>query len=173
MDKFATLEYNGKTYQFPVVTGSEGEAAVDISALRQQTGLITLDYGFANTGSCQSAITFMDGEKGILRYRGIPVEQLAEKATFKEVAYLLINGHLPTQSELTKFSILLNDNSLVHEDMRSFYTKFPRASHPMGILSSMVNALRSFYPVLENLEEELNMTMTRALQGAHHGGHVL
>ena len=105
----------------------------------------------------------MDGEKGILRYRGIPVEQLAEKATFKEVAYLLINGHLPTQSELTKFSILLNDNSLVHEDMRSFYTKFPRASHPMGILSSMVNALRSFYPVLENLDEELNMTMTRLL----------
>lgn len=163
LDNHVTLEYNGTKYRFPVIIGSAGEAAVDISALRQQTGLITMDYGFANTGSCQSAITFMDGEKGILQYRGIPVDQLAEKATFKEVAYLLINGHLPTQSELTKFSILLNDNSLVHEDMRSFYTKFPRASHPMGILSSMVNALRSFYPVLENLEEELNMTMTRLL----------
>ena len=105
----------------------------------------------------------MDGEKGILRYRGIPVEELAERATFKETVYLLIHGRLPDREELTRFSILLNDNSLVHEDMRAFYENFPRSSHPMGILSSMVNALRSFYPELHNLEEEINMTVTRLL----------
>jgi citrate synthase len=105
----------------------------------------------------------MDGENGILRYRGIPVEQLAEHSTFIETAYLLINGTLPTRTQLNRFSVLLNDNSLVHEDMRSFYEKYPRASHPMGILSSMVNALRSFYPELQSLEEEINITMTRLL----------
>ena len=157
------LEYDGKVFELPVVVGSEGEKAIDISKLRQETGLITLDYGLANTGSCYSDITFMNGEKGILRYRGIPVEQLAEQSTFKEVAYLLINGDLPTRDQLNRFSILLNDHSLVHEDMRTFYQSFPRASHPMGILSSMVNALRSFYPELQNLEEEINITMTRLL----------
>jgi citrate synthase len=162
-DEFITLTYHGKSYQFPVVTGTEGEKAFDISALRGQTGLITLDPGFANTGSCSSAITFMDGEKGILRYRGIPVEQLAEKATFKETAYLLINGKLPGRDELRQFSVMLNDHSLVHEDMRTFYENFPRASHPMGILSAMVNALRSFYPALENMQEETNITVTRLL----------
>ena len=163
MSEYVTLEYAGKRYRLPVVTGTEGEKAIDISGLRGETGLITLDYGFANTGSCYSAITFMDGEKGILRYRGIPVDQLAEYSTFKETAYLLINGSLPTRKELNRFSVLLNDNSLVHEDMRSFFEKYPRASHPMGILSSMVNALRSFYPELQNLEEEINLTMTRLL----------
>ncbi len=157
------LEYDGKVFELPVVEGSEGEKAIDISKLRRDTGLITLDYGLANTGSCYSDITFMNGEKGILRYRGIPVEQLAEQSTFKEVAYLLINGDLPTRSQLNRFSTLLNDHSLVHEDMRAFYQNFPRASHPMGILSGMVNALRSFYPELQNLEEEINMTMTRLL----------
>jgi citrate synthase len=111
------LIYGEKEYQLPLMEGSEGEKAIDISKLRQETGLITLDPGYANTGSCTSSITFMDGEKGVLRYRGIPVEQLAEKSTFKETAYLLINGKLPKQKELTDFSILLNDNSLVHEDM--------------------------------------------------------
>jgi citrate synthase len=163
MSETIKLIYDGKTYEFPVVTGSEGEKAFDISKLRNESGLITLDYGFANTGSCFSAITFMDGEKGILRYRGIPVEQLAENATFIETAYLLINGKLPTRKQLNRFSVLLNDNSLVHEDMRAFYEHFPRGSHPMGILSAMVNALRSFYPELQNLEEEINMTMTRLL----------
>ena len=163
MSEFITLTYQGNTYQFPVVNGTEGEKAFDISALRGQTGLITLDPGFANTGSCSSAITFMDGEKGILRYRGIPVEQLAEKATFKETAYLLINGKLPNREELRAFSVMLNDHSLVHEDMRAFYQNFPRASHPMGILSAMVNALRSFYPTLENMQEEINITVTRLL----------
>ena len=157
------LVYGKKEYELPVVEGSEGEKAIDISQLRATTGFITLDPGYANTGSCASDITFMDGEKGILRYRGIPVEELAEKATFKETAFLLINAKLPNRDELTRFSVLLNDHSLVHEDMRAFYEKFPRSSHPMGILSSMVNALRSFYPELLNLEEEINMTVTRLL----------
>ena len=157
------LVYGKKEYELPVFEGSEGEKAIDISQLRATTGFITLDPGYANTGSCASDITFMDGEKGILRYRGIPVEELAEKATFKETAYLLINGRLPNRDELTRFSVLLNDNSLVHEDLRVFYESFPRSSHPMGILSSMVNALRSFYPELQDLEEEINMTVTRLL----------
>ena len=163
MTEFVKFTYGDNAYELPVIVGSEGEKAIDISKLRSQTGLITLDTGYANTGSCTSNITFMDGEKGILRYRGIPVEQLAEHSSFKETSYLLINGKLPTQQELTNFSVLLNDNSLVHEDMRDFYEKFPRSSHPMGILSSMVNALRSFYPELQNLEEEINMTVTRLL----------
>ena len=157
------LIYDKMEYELPVIEGSEGEKAIDISQLRATTGFITLDPGYVNTGSCTSSITFMNGEKGILRYRGIPVEELAEKATFKETAYLLINGRLPNRQELTRFSVMLNDNSLVHEDMRAFYEHFPRSSHPMGILSSMVNALRSFYPELHNLEEEINMTMTRLL----------
>jgi len=163
MSESVKLVYDGKEFELPVITGSEGERAIDISRLRQETGLITLDTGYPNTGSCSSAITFMDGEKGILRYRGIPVEQLAEHSTFKETAYLLVHGKLPTLKDLNEFSVLLNDNSLVHEDMRSFYENFPRSSHPMGILSSMVNALRSFYPELHNLEEEITMTVTRLL----------
>ena len=165
MEDFATLTYNGQKITLPVVIGTEGERAIDISNLRAETGFITLDPGYANTGSCLSAITYMDGEKGILRYRGIPVEQLAEKSTFKETAYLLINGRLPNREELVRFSVMLNDNSLVHEDLKTFYQNFPRASHPMGILSSMVNALRSFYPALTtpDLREEITITMTRLL----------
>ena len=163
MEEFVTITYNGQQIKLPVVTGTEGEKAIDISTLRAGTGFITLDPGYANTGSCLSAITYMDGEKGILRYRGIPVEQLAEHATFKETAYLLINGKLPNREQLTHFSVMLNDNSLVHEDLKAFYVDFPRASHPMGILSSMVNALRSFYPELDTQEEEIIITMTRLL----------
>ncbi len=163
MGKKLKIEFEGKTYEFPIITGSEGERAIDILELRQKTGLITYDPGLGNTGSCKSDITFMDGEKGILRYRGIPIEQLAKSATFKETVYLLVNGVLPTKSELNRFSILLNDHSLVHEDMQFFYQNFPRASHPMGILSSMVNALRSFYPDLLTLEEEMNIMVTRLL----------
>ena len=163
MSEHVKISYNGNEYELPVIVGSEGERAIDISQLRGQTGFITLDTGYANTGSCISNITYINGEKGILRYRGIPVEQLAEQATFKETAYLLINGRLPKREELNRFSILLNDNSLVHEDMRAFYENFPRSAHPMGILSSMVNALRSFYPELQNLEEEIDMTVTRLL----------
>lgn len=163
MTETAKLMFDGKTYELPVIVGSEGEKAIDITRLRQETGLITLDPGFANTGSCYSSITFMDGEAGILRYRGIPVEALAEYSTFREVAYLLIHGELPTRKELTRFSVLLNDNSLIHEDMRSFFQSFPRISHPMGILSSMVTALRSFYPELEDNEPDVDLTMARLL----------
>ncbi|MDX9788124.1 MAG: citrate synthase [Desulfobacterales bacterium] len=163
MTETAKLLLDGKTYELPVVVGSEGEKAIDITRLRNETGFITLDPGFANTGSCRSSITFMDGEAGILRYRGIPVEDLAEYSTFREVAYLLIHGELPTRSELTRFSVLLNDNSLIHEDMRAFFQNFPRTSHPMGILSSMVNALRSFYPELDDNEVDVDLTMARLI----------
>jgi citrate synthase len=163
MTEYVKIEFEGKIYEFPIVVGSEGEKAIDISNLRQMTGLITLDPGYANTGSCMSTITFMDGEKGILRYRGIPVEELAEHSSFIETAFLLINGRLPTRNELNRTSVLFNDHSLVHEDMQIFYQNFPRASHPMGILSAMVNALRSFYPELSIIEEEINITVTRLL----------
>jgi citrate synthase len=165
MEQTAKLLIDGQTFELPIIEGTEGERAIDISSLRQETGLITLDPGYANTGSCQSSITFMNGEKGILRYRGIPVDQLAEHSTFVETAYLLINGELPTRSQLTRFSVLLNDHSLVHEDMREFFESFPRRAHPMGILSSMVNALRAFYPELPERteEEEINVTFTRLL----------
>jgi len=165
MEKTAKLVVNGNTYELPLVIGTEGEMALDISNLRQETGLITLDPGYANTGSCKSSITFMDGEKGILRYRGYPVEQLAEHSSFRETAYLLINGELPLENELNRFSVMLNDHSLVHEDMRLFFEKFPRRAHPMGILSSMVNALRAFYPEIpeRSEEEEINITFARLL----------
>ena len=163
MPEYAELNYNGKQYKLPVIIGTEGEKAIDISRLRHDTGFITLDVGYGNTGSCTSSITFMNGEKGILRYRGIPVEQLAEFATFKETAYLLIHGRLPTWKEHRQFSVLLNDHSLVHEDMRAFYQHYPRGSHPMGILSAMLNALKSFYPELESSEEEIDITVTRLL----------
>lgn len=162
-DQFVTISYNGNTFKSPVVIGTEGELAIDISQLRKKTGFITLDPGYANTGSCKSAITYMDGENGILRYRGIPVEQLAEHSTFKETAYLLINGKLPTEKELNQFSELLNEYSIVHEDMKLFYQNFPRGSHPMGILSAMVNAVKFFYPELQNIQEEINVTVTRLL----------
>jgi citrate synthase len=165
MEKTAKLIVDGKTYELPIVIGTEGDRGLDISKLRQETGLITLDPGYANTGSCKSSITFMDGEKGILRHRGIPIEQLAEHSTFAETAYLLLNGELPTREQLTNFSILLNDHSLVHEDMREFFQNFPRRAHPMGILSSMVNALRAFYPELpeSTQDKDTNVMSTRLL----------
>ncbi|MBT8339827.1 MAG: citrate synthase [Desulfatitalea sp.] len=163
MQDYVTLTYRGESFQLPVIVGSENERAIDILRLRKETGFITYDPGYANSGACMSSITYMNGEQGILRYRGIPVEELAEKSTFKETAYLLINGQLPKADELRNFSIMLNDHSLVHEDMKAFYQNFPRASHPMGILSAMVNALRSFYPELQTTEEEINFTVTRLL----------
>ncbi len=163
MSEVVKMIIEGKTYEFPVIVGSEGEKAFDIASLRQKTGYITMDPGFGNTGSCQSAITFMDGEKGILRYRGIPVEQLAENSSFVETSYLLINGRLPNRQELTRTSVQLNDDSLIHEDMQIFYQNFPRRAHPMGILSAMFNALKSFYPELQNTEEEINRTYLRLL----------
>ncbi len=163
MTEYAKIIIDGKTYKFPIIVGTEGEKAIDISALRKQTGFITLDPGFANTGSCESSITFMDGDKGILRYRGIPIEQLAEHSSFVETAFLLINGSLPTREELETERLMLTDQSLVHEDMQIFFQNFPRTSHPMGILSSMVNALRSFYPSLTEAEEPMDKTFGRLL----------
>lgn len=163
MDEFAKLTIAGKTYKLPVITGAEGEKGIDIRSLRQKTGYIAYDPGYGNTGSCKSSITFMDGEKGILRYRGIPIETLAEKSTFVETAFLLINGELPTRKELTRMRTKLNDYSMVHEDMRGFFENFPRGSHPMGILSAMVSALRSFYPELMTTKEAINALFLRLL----------
>src|SRR5204862_1823617 len=140
MDKTAELKLDGKTCKLRVVEGTEQERAIDISALRDETGYITLDDGYANTGSCQSEITFIDGEQGILRYRGIPIEELAEKSTFIEVAHLIIMGKLPTSLELRRFSDLLTENELLHEGMRYHFEGFPPNAHPMAILSSMINA---------------------------------
>jgi len=162
MEGKALLTVDGKTYELPIIEGTEGERAIDISRLLKDTGLITLDPGFVNTGSCRSAITFMDGKKGILRHRGIPIEQLAEHSSFVETAYLLINGDLPTQEELNDFSALLNKHSLVHEDMRAFFEKYPGRAHPMGILSSMVTAMRAFYPTLKDRSQEEQATITFA-----------
>ncbi|MFN2352151.1 MAG: citrate synthase, partial [Kiritimatiellia bacterium] len=129
-----------------------GERAFDISRLRNETGMITLDSGYGNTGSCCSAITFIDGEKGILRYRGYPIEQLAENSTFVETAYLLLHNELPTADELAVFSRRLNSSSLIHEDMRHFFGAFPNKAHPMGILSTMVASLSAFYPLPDELD---------------------
>jgi len=146
MNKTARLEIEGKTYELPIIVGSEGEVALDISKLRQESGCITLDDGYGNTGSCRSEITFIDGEKGILRYRGIPIEEMAEKSTFVETAYLIIYGNLPTESQLKKFSALLTQHENIHEDMKYHFEGFPSSAHPMAILSSMINANSCFYP---------------------------
>jgi citrate synthase len=148
MSKTAKLELDGKTYELATVEGTEGEKAVDISTLRNATGYITLDDGYANTGSCTSAITFIDGEEGILRYRGIQIAELAEKSTFVETAYLLIYGRLPNRAELRQFSELLTQNENLHEDMKHHFEAFPANAHPMAILSAMINASSCFYPGL-------------------------
>ena len=142
----AKLEIDGKVYALAVVEGTEHERAIDIASLRSTTGCITLDDGYGNTGSCQSAITFIDGEKGILRYRGIPVDELAEKSTFVETAYLLIYGRLPKKSEMQRFSKMLTHNENLHEDMKYHFEGFPSQAHPMAILSAMINASSCFYP---------------------------
>jgi citrate synthase len=146
MSETAKIELDGKIYEFPVVVGTENEKAIDISKLRDTTGYVTLDTGYKNTGATKSAITFLDGELGILHYRGYPIEQLAEKATFIEVAYLLIYGKLPTQIELDAFSNSITKHTLVHEDMKQFFEAYPAKAHPMGVLSSMVCSLSTFYP---------------------------
>jgi citrate synthase len=146
MSNTAKLELEGKVHTLPVLVGTEEEKAIDISTLRQNTGHITLDDGYSNTGSCQSAVTFIDGERGILRYRGIPIEELAERSTFIETAYLIIYGRLPTSKDLSRFSELLTRNELLHEDMKHHFEGFPPHAHPMAILSSMINATACFYP---------------------------
>ncbi|MBN2309744.1 MAG: citrate synthase [Candidatus Hydrogenedentes bacterium] len=142
----AKLVVDGKEYEFPVVEGTEGEHAIDISTLRARSGYITLDPGYANTGSCKSEITFIDGEKGILRYRGYPIEELAASARFPEVAYLLVYGHLPDQDELVDWRRQLTLNSFMHESMHNFFDNFPPTAHPMAIMSSMVASMSTFYP---------------------------
>ena len=165
MNKTAELILDGKSCKLPIVEGSERERAVDISALRNETGYITLDDGYGNTGSCQSQITFIDGEKGILRYRGIPIEELAEKSTFIEVAHLIIMGKLPTSAELRRFSDLLTDNEMLHEAMKYHFEGFPAHAHPMAILSSMINAASCFYPELltDQMRERFDVQAARLL----------
>ena len=149
---------DGQTMDLPVLTGSENEKGIDISGLRKQTGYITLDPGFVNTGSCESSITFLDGEKGVLQFRGYPIEELAEKSTFIEVAYLLINGELPKKDQLENFTNRISLHSMIHEDMRHFFEGFSQSSHPMVILSAMISSLSAYYAEasgkasIENLE---------------------
>jgi len=166
MSEIAQLKLGDKTYDFPVIEGSEGEKAIDISKLRDQTGYVTLDVGYKNTGATKSEITFLDGELGILKYRGYPIEELAEKSSFIEVAYLLIYGELPSEVQLNHFQYEISRHTLVHEDMKKFFDGFPSKSHPMGQLSSLVCALSAFYP--ESLkpvqtEEELHLSIIKML----------
>lgn len=157
MKKKATLNVNDKIYNLDLITGSENENALDISKLRLDANLITLDSGFKNTGSCQSAITFLDGEKGILRYRGYPIEELANKADFLEVAYLLIFGELPTKSQLEKISDDIKERSIIDEDLRIILNSYPKSAHPMGILSSLTSGLVAFDPSAVDIDDEEDM----------------
>ncbi|HUG89759.1 MAG TPA: citrate synthase [Planctomycetaceae bacterium] len=159
----AKLILNGQEHEFPVIVGTEHETGIDISALRRQTGAITLDPGYGNTGACTSAITFIDGEQGILRYRGYPIEQLAEHASFTETAYLLIYGELPTQNQLAEFSHKLTYHSMIHEDMKKFFEGFHSSAHPMAILSSMIASLSTYYPDSEN---NLDLNIVRLMSKA-------
>ena len=165
MTKSAKLVLDGKETDLPVTVGSEGEVGVDISKLRGQTGSITLDPSFANTGACESAITFIDGEKGILRYRGYDIAELAEHASFPEVCHLLIYGRLPSQPERAEFRTRLALHSLVHEDMKKFFEGFAPAAHPMGILSAMIASLSAFYPE-DDTPEEIDLNIIRLLSKA-------
>ena len=155
MSNTATLEINGEKYEFPILVGSEGEQAIDIKKLRGGTGgVITIDPGYKNTGSCESAITFLDGEKGILRYRGYSIEDLAEKADFLEVAYLLIFGELPNAEQLEKFHADIKSHAYVDEEVKKILDGFPKAAHPMGVLSSLTSALTAFNPSSVNVDSE-------------------
>jgi citrate synthase len=142
----AQLKVKGKTYKLPVVVGSEGEWAIDVSGLRGEAGVITLDPAYKNTGSCESAITFIDGEKGILRYRGFPIEEIAEKSTYLEVAYLLIRGELPTKVQLDDWTDQIRYHTMLHEDMRRFYEALPKDAHAMAACAAAVSAMATFYP---------------------------
>ena len=157
MKKKATLNVNDKIYNLDLITGSENENALDLSKLRLDANLITLDSGFKNTGSCQSAITFLDGEKGILRYRGYSIEELANKADFLEVAYLLIFGELPTKSQLEKISDDIKERSIIDEDLRIILNSYPKSAHPMGILSSLTSGLVAFDPSAVDIDDEEDM----------------
>lgn len=166
MSETAKIILDGKTYEFPIVTGSENEKAIDISKLRGETGYITLDTGYKNTGATVSKITFLDGEKGILHYRGYPIEQLAENASFLEVAYLLIYGDLPNKGQMSFFENSVTNHTLLHEDLRRIFEAFPTGAHPMGVLSAMLASLSTYYPEAQNPNrsvEAIDMTMHRLI----------
>jgi citrate synthase len=160
------LSVNGKEHELPLIEGTEGEKAIEISNLRSSTGLITSDTGYKSTGSTKSAITYLDGENGILRYRGYPIEQLAERSTFLEVAYLLIYGNLPAKDELDDFVSKITRHTLIHEDMKKFYEGYPAKAHPMGVLASMISALSTFYPEAQKSDldpDEVDTTIRRLI----------
>ena len=157
MSKIATLEYDGNKYELATITGSENETAVDISKLRDQSGLITMDPGYKNSGVCKSEITFLDGELGILRYRGYSIEDLADKANFLEVSYLVIFGELPTKTQLSDFETNIRKYTLVNEEMKNIIDGFPKTAHPMGVLSALTSALTAFNPKTVNVENEKEM----------------
>ncbi len=159
------MAINGKELELPIVVGSEDETGIDISQLRKRSGVVTLDTGYGNTGSCQSAITFINGEKGILRYRGYPIEQIAVTTRFPEVCYLLIYGELPTQEQYEEFREGLTHHTLIHEDMKKFFEGYAITAHPMAILSSMVAALSSYYETAQN-DEDMNLNIIRLLAKA-------
>ncbi len=166
MSNTAEIKVDGKSYELPLIEGTEQEKAIDISKLRGESGVITIDPGFKNTGSTKSAITFLDGEHGILRYRGYPIEQLAEQSTFLEVAYLLIYGELPDTATFNKFKSDITNHTLVHEDIKKLLDGFPSTAHPMGVLSSLVTSLTAFYP--QSLDpnrpaDDINMSIIRIL----------
>lgn len=166
MSDSAKLFYKGQEFEFPVIIGTENEPAIDIAKLRSNTGLITIDSGFKNTGSTTSSITFLDGEEGILRYRGYRIEDLAEKSSFMEVAYLLIHSELPTQAQFEDFTKQITYHTLVHEDIKKILDGFPSNAHPMGVLSSLICSLSAFYPDSLNpnsTPEEVNLSMVRLL----------
>ena len=166
MSKKVQIICDGKTYEFPVITGTEGENGIDIASLRDQTSYITLDNGFGNTGACTSAITFLNGEKGILRYRGIPIEQIAQQSTFVETSYLLIFGELPNKAQLDEFTQSFSQQYDLHPDMLSFFDGYPTSGHPMGLLSAMVCSLSGYYPELlkpEPTSEEIQQIAAQLL----------
>ncbi len=170
MSETAKLQLDGKSFEFPVITGTEQEKAIDFRSLRSETGYITFDDGYGNTGSCESDVTFIDGEKGILRYRGYPIEQIAENSSFLETAYLVIHGELPTREQLSRFEENCRLHAPVHESMRYFFQGFPHNAHPMAVLSSMLNSLGCFYSDLstnnrqkdlENFEEAATILISK------------
>jgi citrate synthase len=158
----AKMIIEGKEYEFPVMQGSENEKAIDISSLRSKTGYITMDSGYGNTGSCLSGVTFIDGEKGILRYRGYDIEDLANSARFPEVCHLLIYDHLPNQAELNEWRRQLTLNSLIHESMINFFDHFPPTSHPMSVLAAMISSLPAFYPDTEDVDKNIMRLLAKA-----------
>ena len=166
MSETIEIKYKGESFELPLTTGTENETAIDIATLRARTGLVTLDYGYKNTGSTMSGITYLDGENGILRYRGYKIEELAEKASFLEIAFLLIYGYLPKEKEFTEWAGLIKHHTLIHEDFRKIFEGFPSEAHPMGVLSSMVTSLTAFYP--ESLDpnrsmDEVKMSIIRLI----------